>query len=235
MKPFSFQQFDVYHEQCAQKIGTDAVLLGCWTGKSLSPLSILDVGAGSGVIGLILSQRFPNAKVTLLENHLPSLADCQKTLDQMPWKERINLLQEDFLKWEPTHTFDLVVSNPPFFTDSLLSADKASQTARHISLEQLEHWISKMLSLVSEQGRLSVILPADQKLSIEENSNCRKVWVRSFPGKKPVRKMVEIGRSHSNNSVEDLHIRLDPNTWHDEYLELTKGLLLITNNRVNKN
>src|SRR5690606_511108 len=127
---FRFKEFTVYHDRCAHKVGTDGVLLGAWT-KAGSPEHILDIGSGSGVISLMLAQRFPGAKVTGIELDQASYEQSLENIQNSPFRDYIQILQGDFITKALPGKFDLIVSNPPFFKNAMLSGKSERDKARH--------------------------------------------------------------------------------------------------------
>lgn len=163
---FQFKRFSVEQDLCAMKVGTDGVLLGAWAegGKS-----ILDIGCGTGIVSLMLAQRFPDACITAID----IMEDCcRQTIAnaaKSPWGERIKAehgsLQE-FVKCIATsvsesrseHRFDCIVSNPPFFVSSLKNPDKARATARHEDSLPFGVMTKCVSGILADGGVFSVIL-----------------------------------------------------------------------------
>lgn len=113
------------------RIGTDGVLLGSWTRAGEDTLSIADIGTGCGIIALMLAQRAANAKVDAVEPDPGACADARCNFASSPWKDRIRLHALSFGVFCPAGRYDLIVSNPPFFTEELKSPDAARAAARH--------------------------------------------------------------------------------------------------------
>ncbi|RLD41730.1 MAG: tRNA (adenosine(37)-N6)-methyltransferase TrmM, partial [Bacteroidetes bacterium] len=109
---FTFKQFSINDRNTPMKVGIDAVLLGSWIDVP-DKIKILDVGSGSGIIALMLAQRFPKSIITALEINGYSYSDLQENVIHSPWKDRINTLNIDFNNWSCEKGFDLIVSNPP--------------------------------------------------------------------------------------------------------------------------
>ncbi len=160
---FSFRQFTIRHDRCAMKVGTDGVLLGAWA-PLVGACRVLDIGAGSGLIALMLAQR-TTAQVVGLEVDSSSAAQARENVCASPFADRVEIIEGDVLNAEVQtrlglETFDAIVTNPPFFEETLasplLERDRARRTA-HLSYEAL---VAAADVLLSNGGTFSVILPA---------------------------------------------------------------------------
>ena len=158
---FAFKQFTVRHDRCAMKVGTDGVLLGAWTDLSHSR-RILDIGTGTGLIALMLAQRCMDARITAIDLDSAAVEQAQENIQASPWKDRIEALQQDICTYHPNGTFDTIVSNPPYFIDSLKCPDGQRSTARHTDTLDADRLIGKVSELLTSDGRFSIILPAEQ-------------------------------------------------------------------------
>ncbi len=155
---FSFKQFTVTQEKSAFKVGTDAVLLGAAAGVE-GVKRILDIGTGTGVIAIMLAQRC-NAEIVAIEPDYESFTEATVNAGKCKWKERIEVVNSDLQSYFPEDKlFDLIVSNPPYFNDSLKSPDPRKSAARHNDLLTTEVILMGAARLLSEEGRLQLILP----------------------------------------------------------------------------
>ena len=116
---FQFKRFSIKQDHCAMKVGTDGVLLGAWCDVT-DARHILDVGAGSGLVALMVAQRNYRAIIEAVEIDRDSASDADYNFKHSPWSNRLNLKNIDFLDYRPSIKFDLIVSNPPFFDLSLI-------------------------------------------------------------------------------------------------------------------
>ena len=167
---FQFKQFYIAHDRCAMKVGTDGVLLGCWaiTPPYPSPqgrgISILDVGTGSGLIARMLMQRFPDADVEGI--------DIDEAAVEQARGNGVNAYLSSMQEWPnhkpqiTNHKYDLIVSNPPYFQNSLKNPDKGRELARHTDTLSYEELLYHSARLLSEHGRLAIILPAEAEQEI---------------------------------------------------------------------
>ena len=157
---FQFKQFTIEQDRCAMKVGTDGVLLGAWTDVS-GVQSILDIGTGTGLIALMLAQR-SSAAIYGIEIDTNAAAQAIENVNNSPWRERIKIevtSLQVFVK-NTDCRFDLIVSNPPYFNKSLKNPDIQRSVARHADSLSQEDLITAACALLSDSGRLSVILPA---------------------------------------------------------------------------
>ncbi len=161
---FRFKQFSVKHDRCAHKVGTDAVLLGAWvdvTGVN----RILDIGTGSAVIALMMAQR------SALHTHIDAIdistEDCEQAKENVatsPWPNKVEVKNCALQKFE-SDSYDLIVSNPPFFIDSAKPPAEERTRARHTESLPPEDLLINARRLITSQGKLCLILPITEALS----------------------------------------------------------------------
>lgn len=198
---FRFKQFTVWQELCAMKVGTDGVLLGAWASTE-NRNTILDVGTGTGLIALMMAQRSPAASLWALDNDSSAVKQAAINIDHSPFSDRITLLASSFQLFarQTTYCFDLIVSNPPFFTDSLLPPDQKRAEARHSVTLTLDELLFSSRQCLSEEGLLALILPYDRRDELERLCDKhalflkRKTVVAPLPDAAPKRLLVELTR-----------------------------------------
>jgi len=220
------------------KVGTDGVLLGSWTaGESVS--RILDIGSGTGLIAIMLAQR-SSAIIDGVEIEKNACLQSRKNAVVSPWHNRINLYHDSIQHFSATTTlrYDVIVSNPPFFRNSLKPPANSRSVAKHdvgLTYETLLLCTSKLLM---PGGRLSVILPAGEQKNFTVLADfhrlnlIRLTLVRPSPGKELSRCLMEFSKLKGPGCIEnELVIRKDDlKTYTDEYIELTKDFYLPTDN-----
>jgi len=165
---FQFKQFTVYHDLCAMKVGIDGVLLGAWANAENAE-KILDVGTGSGLIALMLAQRNGNALIDAIDIEKSAVRQAEINIQNSAWKERIkaqHISLQDFAS-TAQNKYDLIVSNPPFFVNSLKTPAKERTNARHADSLTHEELILLSKSLLAPNGKLCVIFP------VKEGNLCR--------------------------------------------------------------
>lgn len=157
LEPFQFKQFSVQHHRSTMPVGTDAVLLGAWANITGSE-RILDAGCGCGIISLMAAQR-SNAFVVGIDIHEPSIYEAWENARNSPWAQRISFVLTPLHLHQPVNKYNHILSNPPYFRQSLLPINPLRRMARHsgdLSLEALMHHGHRMLC---EDGSISMIMP----------------------------------------------------------------------------
>lgn len=157
-QPFQFKQFAVAHHRATMPVGTDAVLLGAWA-FHLAPKQILDVGTGSGVIALMLAQRYEAAIITALDLDAASVDEANENFTNAPFSGRLSAIQADFKSFEPSITYDLIVSNPPYFNTKIKPQAENRSLARNtetLPYAALLKGVSRMLNV---DGCFCCVLP----------------------------------------------------------------------------
>ncbi|GAB4310787.1 MAG: methyltransferase [Bacteroidales bacterium] len=216
------------------KVNTDGVLLGSWV-ETGSCTNILEVGCGSGFISLMLAQRC-SGKILAIDIHDGSIADAGFNFNRSPWAPRLEARKMSLqdLGKEPGLTFDLIVSNPPFFSHSLLSGNEIKDRARHqtsLTYEALAEYSSRLLKY---SGVLAVIVPADNFNTLDRLAQTnglylnRRAMVSSFPVSGTIRIMAEWIKGKTSQPVEDqsFSIYSAPQQRSNEYSELVAPYLL---------
>ena len=159
MKPFHFKQFKIYHEH-SFKVGTDGVLLGTWVDVK-DKTKVLDIGTGSGLIPLIIAQRSLNTEITGVEIDELSFLEATENVKKSPWNNRITILHTTIQVFaeKSVNEFDLIVSNPPYFINSMKSGNKKKNTARHTDSLSFEDLLKSAKKSLSSTGTLTLVLP----------------------------------------------------------------------------
>lgn len=227
---FQFKQFTIHQDKCGMKVGTDGVLLGAWAAVEHAK-SILDIGAGTGLVALMLAQR-SNAQITAVEIDQDAAIQAAANAADSPWADRVKIINVDFNLFQPDQQFDVIVSNPPYFVESMKAADKQRLLARHddgLSFEDLFRGVSRLLSA---EGVFTLILPIevrDRIVKIAENAGlypCRWLNIITKPGADPKRCILSFSCAKSAYIAENLLIELERHIYSKEYIDLTKEFYL---------
>ena len=230
MGGFCFKQFAVEQDDVAMKVGTDGVLLGAWA-DCAGAERILDIGTGTGVIALMMAQRNAEADIHAVEIDETATRRARSNFDMSPWAERLTVENSAVQEFNPNEKFDLVISNPPYFVDSLLPPDAKRSTARHthdLSFEELDKAVCRLLG---ESGRFALILPTaefDKYLAITNLHLVRRCDVHPTTGAAVKRVMAEFAKFKTLNfAFENITIeQAKRGDYTAEYRDLTKDFYL---------
>lgn len=229
---FQFKQFRIEQARTALKVGTDGVLLGAWCDVS-GCSAILDVGCGSGLIALMVAQR-SGATITAVEIDPESGLDADFNFESSPWRDRLKLHLADFKEFQQPDGgfFDLIVSNPPFFQQSLKSADQATAIARHDCALTYRQLILHSRKILAVSGRLAVILPADTFWDFREEARLagfylrRKTEVIPRNGKAIKRVLAEFSQEAGFTTTDELVILTENGDYSASFQALTREFYL---------
>lgn len=238
-KPFAFKQFTVAQDRCAMKVGTDGVLLGAWASLNHLPNTILDVGAGTGIISLQLAQRDPHAQIDALEIDGDAFEQCTENFEQSPWADRLfcyhAALQEftqELIEEGEQHSYDLIISNPPFFTDTFKTKDTQRDIARFADSLPFDHLVLCAAHLLSKDGQFQVILPKKEEntfVALAKKQGLfilRKCYVRGTHTAPIKRVLLSFGFVQMEPISETLIIENSRHDYTDDYINLVKDFYL---------
>jgi tRNA1Val (adenine37-N6)-methyltransferase len=218
---FQFKQFTIRQDRCAMKVGTDGVLLGAW---ARGGEQVLDVGTGTGLIALMMVQRYPEARVTALDIDEGAVRQATINVEQAKVKDRIRVVQQRVQ--EHKGQYDAVVSNPPFFIDSLNAPDVRRNTARHAETLTYAELMEAAWRLLKDDGELSVVVPFDYRQRMEDEATFRgffpsRVCAVKTVERKPAKRYLLAFRKHPCQCVKDTMTIGD-----EQYLQLTGDFYL---------
>lgn len=233
-KPFRFKEFEINQDRCAMKIGTDSVLLGAWTSVENNPISILDIGAGTGILALMLAQRSSAEAIDAVEIDDAAYEQCVDNFEQSPWSDRLfcyHATLEEFVE-EIEEKYDLIISNPPFFNDTHKSDNQQRDLARYSDAMPFRQLIESVSKLLSEHGIFSVILPFSEEkdfivLASKEFLFPKRILrVKGSPSSDIKRSLIEFYFLESAVEPEELIIETARHQYTDDYINLTKDFYL---------
>lgn len=231
---FKFRQFTIRQERAAFKVGTDGVLLGaCTDTENVS--EALDIGTGTGLIAIMIAQRSPGVRITAIEPHRESVVQAIENVKKCPWSDRITVHETDLNAFcsDLPGKFDLLVTNPPYFRNSLLNPDKAKSAARHASSLTPDEIINASLKLLNDEGSLQLILPFEEGSMFIAGAALaglfcsRIIKVKPHPDGKIIRMIMKFERTR--RPVHESFLTIETGIRHsytDEYKNLIKDFYL---------
>ncbi|RVT79597.1 methyltransferase domain-containing protein [Flavobacterium sufflavum] len=232
---FQFKQFSITQDRCAMKVGTDGVLLGSWTPIENNPFSILDIGTGTGIIALMLAQRSHAEQIDALEIDEDAYEQATDNFENSPWNDRLFCFHaglDEFVE-EPEDEYDLIVSNPPFYSADYKSSNDQRDLARFQDAMPFEDLIEAAALLLSENGIFTVIIPFKEEENFLAIANESELYplkitrVKGTPTTEIKRSLLAFSRTEINNfPIDELIIETARHQYTPEYIELTKDFYL---------
>ena len=233
-KPFKFKEFSVNQDQCAMKIGTDAVLLGAWASLETNPFAILDIGAGTGVLGLMLAQRSHAEVIDAIEIDDDAYEQCVDNFEFSPWGDRLfcyHASLEEFAE-EIDDEYDLIICNPPFYAEDYKTENESRDLARFQDAMPFNHLLESISILLSPEGSFNVIIPFNEEENFIKLANNfllfpnRICHVKGNPETEIKRSMLAFSFRESETTTTDLIIETERHQYTQDYINLTKDFYL---------
>lgn len=227
---FTFRQFHIEQDKCAMKVGTDGVILGSWAkgGKR-----ILDIGTGTGLIALMMAQRFPDANIDAIEIDENAVIQATENVLRSPFTKQIVVKHCSLQTYSETkEKYDSIVCNPPYFVDSLKSNDNNRTVARHTDTLPFNELIKCAYQLLTPNGHFSLVLPVESYRILEPEailngfSVIKKVLVKTTPSKQPKRILVELGKVPDEYFSTTEYLQDGAGNKSEWYKEITKEFYL---------
>ena len=231
---FQFKQFTIHQDKCAMKVCTDACLFGAFVATTFEnkPLfNILDIGAGTGLLSLMLAQKTSTA-IDAVEIEADAYEQAEENILQSPWKEKINIFNAGIADFYPDHKYNLIISNPPFFEDDLPSTDKKKNAAKHNTTLTLQELLNNIDRLLNEAGNFAVLLPHHRVDYFIEKSEAKgfylsnKLLVKQTTTHRFFRGLLIFSRKESNIITAEISIKNAAGIYTGEFINLLKDYYL---------
>ncbi len=231
---FQFKQFTVQQDKCAMKIGTDGVLLGAWATLQHQPETILDIGAGTGVVALMLAQRSTAHTIEALEIDSDAYEQAAENFENSPWPDRLFCYHAGFIEFieEIDDQYDLIVSNPPFYIENYKTDNPKRDLARFADALPFEHLLHGTAKLLAKKGKAVFIIPYTEeetfihlasKVNLFPNSILR---IKGNTNTNIKRSLIEFSFQKTSIKNNELIIETSRHQYTNEYINLTQDFYL---------
>ena len=226
---FRFKKFTIRQHLTAMKVGTDGTLLGAWANGGAR---ILDIGTGTGLIALMMAQRFPNARLTAIDIDSDAVQQAEENINNTEYSDRITIVQGDIRCASFDGEFDAIVTNPPYFNNALPCSSEQRSTARHTTTLSYRELMTAANRLLSDDGELSVVIPSDCRQQMISEAVLlgfflkRECSVQTTPNKAPRRYLLSFVRHSTAMQLETGVIETSPGNRSEWYDTLTRDFYL---------
>jgi tRNA1Val (adenine37-N6)-methyltransferase len=224
---FHFKQFTIHQDKCAMKVGTDAVLLGAWV-KTENESHILDIGTGTGVIALMLAQK-SDAHIDAIDIDENAFHQAHNNFLISPWTARLNCMHHSFQEFSEEHTasYDLIVTNPPYFHDASKPVAESRLNARHSEALTFDELVYGVKKLLKPDGRFCVILPCKEGMEFLDKAQRKELFchhllrIKTKADKNEKRLIMEFGFHFGVLTEEEIIIQEEDGSFTQDYIDLT--------------
>jgi len=226
------KQMRIEQGDCAMKVSTDACIQGAWTATGNNCSRILDIGTGTGLLALMMAQRHPQANIDALEIEPAAFRQAKANTAHSIFSGQISVHQVDAKQWQSDVLYDMIICNPPFFSNSLKSDNSQRNLARHNDELSFEDLLKVITRLLQSDGIASILLPTSElpKWQDAESKTTLKtvklLYIKPFPHSKTNRVIVLLSKQESRFSTEELIIYKAPKQYTEEFISLMRPFYL---------
>ena len=236
-KPFQFKEFSIFQDKTAMKVGTDGVLLGAWCSVDNYPDSVLDIGSGTGVISLMIAQRSDAMTIDAVEVEENAYEQTVVNFEESDWSDRLYCYNATFQEFatemaDEDETYNLIVSNPPFYNDDFKTEDEARNKARFTTSLSFEELIIGVSKLLSSEGSFETILPFKEEKNFIELARKYNLYLTKICRVKGnttsdiKRSLMSFSFQETTIIEEELTIETSRHNYTEDYINLTKDFYL---------
>ncbi|MCP9198725.1 methyltransferase [Gramella sp. GC03-9] len=235
-EPFKFKQFSIEQDRCAMKIGTDGVLLGAWTSLEHNPESILDIGTGTGLIALMLAQRSEAFQIDAIEIEDNAYEQAVENFENSDWGDRLFCYHAGFDEFvdemQDEDKYDLLISNPPFYSEDYKSGNEHRDQARFADALPLEELIEGASLLLSENGHFDIIIPYSEENKAVEIAQNHRLFpnritrVRGTINSPLKRSLISFSFERKEPMIDELVLEISRHEYTPEFRKLIKDFYL---------
>ena len=236
-KPFQFKEFSIFQDKTAMKVGTDGVLLGAWCSVDNYPDSVLDIGSGTGVVSLMIAQRSDAMTIDAVEIEENAYEQTVENFEESDWSDRLYCYNATFQEFatemaDEDETYNLIVSNPPFYNDDFKTEDEARNKARFTTSLSFEELIIGVSKLLSSEGSFETILPFKEEKNFIELARKYNLYLTKICRVKGnttsdiKRSLMSFSFQETTIIEEELTIETSRHNYTEDYINLTKDFYL---------
>jgi tRNA1Val (adenine37-N6)-methyltransferase len=233
-KPFQFKQFSIHQDKTAMKVGTDGVLLGAWAQINSEVFSVLDIGAGTGLIALMIAQKSNVEVIDAIELNDEAYEQTVENFEQSDWGDRLFCYHASLQEFaeEIEDTYDLIISNPPFYTATFKELSEDRAMARHTQSLSYTELLEGTSKLLSEQGSCAFIIPFEEEekfIAIAKQNNLFPTRITRVKGTKKAtikRSLMQFSFIKTSTEITELIIEIERHQYTKEYIDLVQDFYL---------
>lgn len=230
---FQFKQFRIEQGDCGMKVSTDACIQGAWTPLDDNIKKVLDIGTGTGLLSLMLAQRYPDILIDAIELDAVAATQAAANIANSPWADRIHVIAGDIIAYPFAEQYDFIICNPPFFNKSLLGDDNQRNQARHTLALTYQQLFNVLEQRLAPSGYASIMLPLAEheqwQFLLQQNGwhVHKKLLIQPAKGRQPNRVVSLCGRNTTMAGKEEmLSIRDKESNYTPDFIKLLKDFYL---------